>query len=208
MTRALVLIDLQNDFLPGGALAVPQGDTVIPIANQLQQHFEHLVVTQDWHPPNHGSFADNHPGARPGDRIELGGTPQVLWPTHCVQGSPGAALTAELELPTSVSIVRKGTDPTIDSYSGFHDNARKKATGLTDLLHTWDVRRVYLMGLATDYCVKFTALDAIDLGFETFLVEDGCRGVNLRPTDASDAILEMRSRGVNIVCSSEIIAAE
>lgn len=208
MSHALVLVDLQNDFLPGGALAVPAGNAVIPIANQLQGHFEHVVATQDWHPPNHGSFADNQPGSDPGDLITLNGIPQVLWPAHCVQHSPGAAFARGLKLPASVSIVRKGTDPTIDSYSGFYDNARRHATGLTDLLHGWGVRRLYLLGLATDYCVKFTALDAISLGFETYLVADGCRGVNLQPNDVSDAIAEMRAQGVTVTHSREVIAAE
>ncbi len=207
MTRALVLIDLQNDFLPGGALAVPEGDQVIAVANQLQPHFQHLFVTQDWHPADHGSFAANHSGKRPGDRIDLGGVPQILWPVHCVQDSPGASLAADLQLPESVSIIRKGTDPTIDSYSGFFDNARRQATGLQALLQAAGIRSVYLLGLATDYCVQFTALDAVSLGFDTYLIEDGCRGVNAQPTDVADAITAMRSEGVIITHSSQITAA-
>ncbi|MGZ6125047.1 MAG: bifunctional nicotinamidase/pyrazinamidase [Myxococcales bacterium] len=202
--RALILVDIQNDFLPGGALAVPRGDEVVPVANRLQPRFELVVATQDWHPPRHGSFASRYPGRRPGDSAELAGLPQVLWPDHCVQGSPGAAFAKGLEMNRVETIFRKGTDPGIDSYSGFFDNGHRKSTGLGDSLKGRGADEVYLLGLATDYCVKFSALDALQLGFRTFLVEDGSRGVELRPGDVARAVDEMRAAGVRIVRSGEL----
>jgi nicotinamidase/pyrazinamidase len=202
--RALILVDIQNDFLPGGALAVPRGDEVIAVANALQQRFDLVVATQDWHPPGHGSFASRYPGRKPGELSELGGLPQVLWPDHCVQGSSGAAFAPRLEMNRVETIFRKGTDPAIDSYSGFFDNGHRKSTGLADYLKGRGAGEIYLLGLATDYCVKFTALDARLAGFRTLLVEDGSRGVELQPGDAVRAIEEMRRAGVQIVRSSEV----
>src|SRR5216117_2401111 len=181
--KALLLVDIQNDFLPGGALAVPDGDKVIPVANKLQPAFPQVVATQDWHPANHGSFAANQPGKKPGDVIELNGLSQILWPVHCVQNTPGAAFVAELDLKPVAKVFQKGTDPGIDSYSGFFDNGHRKATGLEDFLKERGIEQIYVLGLATDYCVKFTALDARQLGFDVWLVEDGCRGVELKPGD-------------------------
>ena len=201
---ALVLVDLQNDFCPGGALPVPEGDRVMPIINRLQPHFDLVVATQDWHPANHGSFAANHPGRRPGELIELDGLPQVLWPVHCVQETPGAALRADLDQSRIARVFRKGTDPKVDSYSGFFDNGRRQSTGLGDYLKSQGVGELYVCGLATDYCVKATALDAADLGFRVHLVEDGCRGVNLRPGDVVQAIEEMRSKGIQIATSYQV----
>ncbi len=203
---ALLLVDLQNDFCPGGALAVPEGDLVVPIANRLIDAFELVVATQDWHPADHGSFAANHPGKRPGDVIELDGLEQILWPVHCVQNTPGAEFHPELNLDRVTHVFQKGTDPKVDSYSGFFDNGRRAATGLGDYLREQGVRRVYVCGLATDYCVAFTALDAAELGFETYLVEDACRGVNLKPGDVDRAVAEMRSQGVRIVTSGEMLS--
>jgi len=203
--KALILVDIQNDFLPGGALPVPNGAAVIPIANKLQALFPLIVATQDWHPPNHGSFAENHPGRKIYGQIELNGLPQTLWPIHCVQGTRGAELAPELERERIAKIFPKGTDAGIDSYSGFFDNGHRKATGLGDWLKTKNVTDVFVCGLATDYCVKFTVLDAVGLGFKTHLVEDGCRGVNLRPDDVKNAIEEMRTAGVQIVGSEEFI---
>ena len=200
--RALALVDIQNDFLPGGALAVPRGDEVIAVANRVQPRFDLVVATQDWHPAGHGSFASRYPGRRPGDLGELGGLPQVLWPDHCVQGSRGAAFAAALEMNRVEAIFRKGTDPGIDSYSGFFDNGHRKSTGLGDYLRGRGADEVYLLGLATDYCVRFSALDARQLGFRTFVVEDGCRGVELRPGDVARAIEEMRAAGVQVVRSA------
>jgi len=199
--NCLILVDLQNDFLPGGALAVPDGDDVIPIANQLQKHFPLIVATQDWHPPNHGSFAINHPGRKVFEQIELNGLPQTLWPVHCVQGTSGAELAAELHREKIGRVFPKGTDPSIDSYSGLFDNGHRKSTVLGEWLKAKGVTDVFVCGLATDYCVKFTALDAAEAGFKTHLIEDACRGVNLGPDDVKRAIEEMQRAGIAITKS-------
>lgn len=196
--KALILVDIQNDFLPGGALAVPSGDEVISVANRLMPRYRIVVATQDWHPANHSSFASRHPGRSVGEVVVVAGIDQVLWPDHCVQGSPGAELAAGLNAGAIHHVVRKGTDQTIDSYSGFFDNDHRKATGLAAYLKQQGVTAVDVMGLATDYCVKFTALDAVELGFETRLLVDGSRGVELHAGDCSAAISQMRQAGVRI----------
>src|SRR5690348_16174351 len=165
--NALVLVDIQNDFVPGGTLAVPEGDRIVPICDRLQDCFDLVVATQDWHPRDHGSFAANHPGRKVGDVIDLNGLRQILWPVHCVQNTPGAAFVPGLDTQRVQRIFQKGTDPAIDSYSGFFDNGHRKATGLGEYLKERAVSDVYVAGLATDYCVKFTALDATQLGFKT-----------------------------------------
>jgi len=203
--KALILVDIQNDFVPGGALAVREGNTIIPIVNELMEGFELIVATQDWHPSNHGSFASNHQGKVPGDMIELNGLPQILWPTHCVQGSEGAEFVASLDMSKVARVFHKGTDVGIDSYSGFFDNGHRKATGLGAYLQEKGVTAVYVVGLATDYCVKFTALDAKGLGFTVYLIEDACRGVNLQDGDVEHAIEEMRNAGVLIIRSIELL---
>lgn len=197
-TRALILVDIQNDFLPGGALAVPDGDAVVPIANQLMENFGIIVATQDWHPADHGSFAANHPGHELFESIDLHGLPQTLWPVHCVQGTPGAEFADSLNTERITKVFRKGTDPQIDSYSGLHDNGHRKATGLGDWLREQGVRDVTVCGLATDYCVKFTALDALAEGFGVTLHVPACRGVNLNPGDVDHAITEMEQVGIKI----------
>ena len=197
--KCLILVDLQNDFLPGGALAVPDGDAVIPVANRLMSKFPLVVATQDWHPANHGSFAVNHPGRALFEQIELNGLPQTLWPAHCVQGTTGAELAAALNRERIMRVFPKGTDASIDSYSGFFDNGHRRATGLGDHLKSCGVTEVYVCGLATDYCVKFTALDAVCLGFKTHLIEDASRGVNIGPEDVKKAIAEMKKAGVEVV---------
>jgi nicotinamidase/pyrazinamidase len=201
---ALILVDLQHDFMPGGALGVPDGNQVVPVANRVQPLFGLVVATQDWHPPDHGSFAAQHPGRKPGDVIELGGQPQILWPVHCVQNTPGAALVAELDTRRIDRVFYKGTDPTIDSYSAFFDNGHRRSTGLGEYLQQQGVTDVYLAGLATDYCVKYSALDARRLGFRTFVILDGCRGVNLRANDSAAALEEMKSAGVEITPSADL----
>jgi nicotinamidase/pyrazinamidase len=203
---ALILVDLQNDFVPGGALAVREGDQVIPIANQLQPAFDLIVASKDWHPADHASFAVNHPGKKVGDVIELNGLPQVLWPAHCVQGTMGAEFVPGLETNRLTRIFLKGTDREIDSYSAFFDNGHRKSTGLGEYLKQQQVKRVYVMGLATDYCVKFTALDARREGFEVTLVEDGCRGVNLKPDDSKHAVDEMVGAGVQAIRSNQLVS--
>lgn len=205
---ALILVDLQNDFCPLGALPVPEGDQVIPIANALMPHFSTVVATQDWHPADHGSFAANHPWRKPGQTIDLNGLPQILWPIHCVQGSFGAEFVPELKQEGITKVFEKGTDPGIDSYSGFFDNGHRKATGLGDWLKEQGITRVYVLGLATDYCVKFTALDALQLGFETYLIEDASRGVNLAPGDVDQAVADMQAAGVQIVQSDSLLQAQ
>ncbi|MGA2863600.1 MAG: bifunctional nicotinamidase/pyrazinamidase [Verrucomicrobiota bacterium] len=196
--NALILVDLQNDFVPGGALPVPGGDLVLPLANRLQARFDLVVATQDWHPASHGSFAANHPGKQPGDVVDLNGLSQVLWPVHCVQGTPGAALARGLDSRRIVRVFQKGTDPAVDSYSGFFDNVHRRATGLGDFLQGRKVSEVFVAGLATDYCVKFTALDAVALGFKTHFLQEASRGVNLKPGDAARAIAEMKQAGVTV----------
>ena len=202
--NALIVVDVQNDFLPGGALAVPNGDEVVAVANRLMPRFELVVATQDWHPGDHGSFASQHSGKSPGDRIDLNGLDQILWPDHCVENTPGAQFAPGLERERIGEIFRKGTDREIDSYSGFFDNGHRKATGLGDYLMRMGVSVVHILGLATDYCVKFTALDACRLGFTTHLVEDGCRGVELCPGDCVAAITEMKAAGVNVIGSDNV----
>ncbi len=203
---ALIVVDIQNDFLPGGALAVPRGDEVVAGANALMPRFRRVVATQDWHPPEHKSFAANHPGRTPGELISLGGAAQVLWPVHCVAGSPGAEFAAGLEVGRFDAVVRKGTDPEIDSYSGFFDNDRRRATGLAERLHELGEREVWVLGLATDYCVKATALDALRLGLRTWLVVDVCRAVELQAGDGARAIAEMQAAGVTLVTGGELLA--
>jgi nicotinamidase/pyrazinamidase len=196
--NALILVDIQNDFLPGGALAVPDGDAVIPTANQLMQQADIIVATQDWHPPDHGSFAANHPGRSVFETIDLHGLPQTLWPVHCVEETPGAEFAKTLDLARIEKVFRKGTRPEIDSYSGFHDNGRRHSTGMAEWLRGRGVTHLTVCGLATDYCVKFTALDALDEGFQVTLGTRACRGVNLNPGDVDQAIAEMKLRGITI----------
>ncbi|HHY62838.1 MAG TPA: bifunctional nicotinamidase/pyrazinamidase [Firmicutes bacterium] len=202
--EALLLVDLQNDFLPGGALGVLEGDQVIPVANRVQEYFDIVIATADWHPPGHGSFASSHPGCKAGDVIELSGMPQVLWPDHCVQHTEGAEFSPHLNTGKIDKVIYKGMDPEIDSYSGFFDNGRRNATGLETYLRDQKVDTVYVMGLATDYCVKYTALDAVSLGYRTWLIEDGCRGVGVAEGDVERALAEMKAAGVRVVKSGDL----
>lgn len=201
--RALLLIDLQNDFMPGGSLAVAHADDTVSVANMLMSRFDIVVATQDWHPNTHASFASAHPGRVPGDEAEVEGAMQRLWPDHCVQRTAGASFHSDLDVAGITRVVRKGTDPLIDSYSGFFDNGHRKDTGLGDYLREFDVREVWIAGVATDYCVKYTALDARGLGLPTAVVVDGCRGVDLSEGDVEAALAAMRSAGCETVTSSE-----
>jgi nicotinamidase/pyrazinamidase len=200
--RCLILVDIQNDFLPGGALEVPDGDAILPVVNRLLPAFDCVVATQDWHPPDHGSFAANHPGRQPFGRIDLDGLPQTLWPVHCVQNTGGALFAPGLDTRRIARVFPKGTDPRVDSYSGLFDNGHRQSTGLAEWLRQRGVRGVVLAGLATDYCVKFTALDAVAAGFETLVVEDACRGVDLRPGDVAASLVELEHAGVRRITST------
>ena len=202
--RALLLIDLQNDFMPGGSLPVARGDEVIGVANAIMPRFDVVVATQDWHPSGHASFASSHPGGKPGDEVEVEGVVERLWPDHCVQQTSGASFHSALDVAGITHVVRKGTESAIDSYSGFFDNAHRRDTGLAAYLSARAVTEVWIAGVATDYCVKYTALDARALGFPTAVVVDGCRGVELSLGDVDAALGEMRSAGCTIVTSSEV----
>lgn len=184
--------------MPGGALAVPHGDDVVAIANDAMDDFELVVASRDWHPRDHLSFASQHPGKKPGDVIDLDGVEQTLWPDHCVQDTHGAELHLLLRTQRIRHTVFKGTDRRIDSYSAFFDNARKRSTGLEVYLREQGVDEVHIMGLATDYCVKFTALDAVDLGFRTYVHPEGCRGIDLEPGDVEAAWRTMGRAGATI----------
>lgn len=203
---ALILVDIQNDFCPGGALAVRDGDKIVPIVNKLMPLFKNKMVlaTQDWHPAGHGSFASTH-GKAVGEMHVLNGLPQFMWPDHCVQGSRGAELHKDLKKDIKRIFV-KGDCPLVDSYSGFLDNDRKRTTGLSDYLSARDIKTIYVTGLATDYCVKATVIDALDLGFTVYLIEDCCRGVNINPNDSANALKEMAEKGAIIVNSTDYFA--
>ncbi|QDA58819.1 bifunctional nicotinamidase/pyrazinamidase [Hymenobacter jejuensis] len=201
--KALLVIDVQNDFVPGGALAVPAGDEVISLLNELQPHFDLVVATQDWHPHHHKSFASSHAGHQPFDVVKLHGADQVLWPDHCEQGTAGADLHKDLVTNKIEAIFRKGTDPEIDSYSGFFDNGHQKSTGLADYLRGKGINQVYVAGLAGDYCVYFTAKDALQEGFDTFLIEDASRPID--PEGFEKAKEDLQRLGGKIVQSIDLL---
>jgi nicotinamidase/pyrazinamidase len=202
--KALIIVDLQNDFLPGGALPVPHGDEVIPVANELQRHFELVLATKDWHPSDHGSFAANHPGKKPGDRVILDGIEQILWPLHCVQNTHGAEFAAAFDTSRIADVFHKGIERNIDSYSTFFDNAHRRHTGLADYLKKRSIKEIYLTGLALDYCVKYSALDARHLGLNTHVILDACRGIELEAGDIDAALDEMKGAGATILKSSDL----
>lgn len=202
--KALIIVDLQNDFCSGGALAVPGGDEVVPLANQLQAKFDLVVATQDWHPADHVSFAANHAGCVVGDVVMVDDIPQVLWPVHCVQEGKGAEFHPDFDTSHVKKIFHKGVDSKVDSYSAFYDNEHLRATGLTDYLRSQGVTDVYIMGLATDYCVKYSALDAAHDGFNVFVIVEGCRGVELNEGDTAKALNEMAAAGVQLCSAQEI----
>ncbi|MFQ3456179.1 bifunctional nicotinamidase/pyrazinamidase [Bradyrhizobium sp. UFLA01-814] len=194
----LLVIDVQNDFCPGGALAVAEGDAVVPVVNRLAGRFDHVVLTQDWHPAGHSSFATSHPGAAPFSEIAMPYGPQTLWPDHCIQGSAGAAFHPNLATERAELVIRKGFRAAIDSYSAFFENDRKTPTGLAGYLRERGLRRVVMAGLATDYCVQYSALDARRLGFDTIVVLAGCRAIDLGGSLAV-ATAAMREAGVELV---------
>jgi nicotinamidase/pyrazinamidase len=200
---ALIVVDVQNDFCPGGRLAVQKGDEVVPVINALAQRFEIVVLTQDWHPAGHQSFATSHPGKKPFDSIELAYGEQVLWPDHCMQGSDGAALHRDLSVPHAQLVVRKGFRKEVDSYSAFLEADRKSRTGLEGYLKERSIKRVFVCGLATDFCVAWTALDARRLGFAAVVVEDACRAIDMQGS-LSAAWEKMKKAGVGRIGSADV----
>ena len=204
-TDALLVIDVQNCFVPGGSLAVKDGNAVVPVINELAKAFGNVVLTQDWHTPDHVSFASQHPGKKPFESIPLGYGNQVLWPDHCVQGTPGAALVSGLSIPQARLVLRKGFHKDVDSYSAFLEADRKTQTGLAGYLRGAGVQRVFVCGLATDYCVAWSALDARKLGFQALVVEDASRGIDLGGSLAK-AWADMKKAGVQRIQSSDVSA--
>lgn len=203
--KALLLVDIQNDFMPGGSFPVKDGDRILPIINQLMHYpFDMILASKDWHPNDHGSFAKTH-GKTPGDEIDLEGLHQILWPVHCVQDTPGAEFHPGFDSSKVQKVFFKGIDKNIDSYSTFFDNGRKRSTGLDQHLKERGIKSVYLAGLATDYCVMYSVLDALKLGFDTYVVIDGCRGINLHPDDTKKAIEEMIRSGAHIITSEKLL---
>lgn len=196
--NALLIVDVQNDFCPGGALAVPQGDEVVPIINDLSDAFDHVIQTQDWHPAGHQSFASSHPGHDPMDEIEVEYGQQTLWPDHCIQGTDGADFHPDLNPTRSELIIRKGFRPEIDSYSAFFENDNETPTGLTGYLRERDIDTLFLVGLATDFCVKWSALDGRKQGFDVYVVEEATRGIDANGSLAV-AWEEMNDAGVQII---------
>lgn len=199
--QCLIIADVQNDFMPGGALAVPEGDRIVPVVNRLAARFENVILTQDWHPRGHASFASSHPGKKPFETIELAYGTQVLWPDHCVQGTEGAALHRALDVPHAQLVIRKGHHRDIDSYSAFLEADRKTPTGLAGYLKERKLTELYVCGLATDFCVAWTALDARAAGFETTVVEDACRAIDLDGSLAK-AWRDMAAAGVRRTSSA------
>lgn len=202
---ALIVVDVQNDFCPGGSLAVARGDEVVAVINALGRRFANIVLTQDWHPAGHSSFATSHPGRKPFEVIQMPYGSQVLWPDHCVQGTKGAEFRADLDLPTAQTIIRKGYRPHIDSYSGFVEADRRTPTGLGGYLEERGVTRVVVVGLATDFCVSWTAQDAARAGLETLVVEEACRAIDLDGSLAK-AWADMAALGVSRVSASQLPA--
>ena len=200
--KALLLIDIQNDFLPGGRLAVPEGDAIIPLVNTLQPHFDLVVATQDWHPAGHESFASSHVGRNQFEQIDLHGLPQVLWPDHCTQASDGAELAPALRTGRIEAIFRKGMNPETDSYSAFFDNGHRKSTGLADYLRGRGVTEVFVTGLAADYCVYYSALDALAAGFATTVITDATRAISAEGWAAAQA--DLRQRGAQLLNSTDV----
>jgi nicotinamidase/pyrazinamidase len=203
----LIVVDAQNGFMPGGGLPVPRGDEVVPVINRIGQRFSNVVLTQDWHPAGHASFASSHPGKSPYEVITMPYGPQVLWPEHCVQGSHDAALHKDLQLPQAQLIIRKGFHPQVDSYSAFMEADRITTTGLAAYLQARGLRKAYICGLATDFCVAWTALDARAAGLEALVIEDACRAIDLDSSLAS-AWQSMLAAGVQRVQSAQLLPSQ
>ncbi len=203
-SNALLIIDVQNDFCPMGRLPVKDGDQVVPIINQIQKRFFRVIATQDWHPENHLSFAINHPDKKVYDIIQLNGVKQTLWPVHCVAGTKGAQFHPNLNTHAIHLILRKGLNPRIDSYSAFMENDRKTETGLAGYLKELKIKEVFLCGLATDYCVLYSALDAVRLGFQTYVILDACRGVDFPENNIEKALEKMKQHNIKLINSQEL----
>ena len=203
--KALLVVDIQNDFLPGGALGVKEGDSIIPITNEIIHYpFDLIVATKDWHPYTHGSFADNHSGKKIGDHINLGGLDQILWPVHCLQGSQGSEFAPGWDTTRIDKVIYKGTEPLIDSYSAFNDNGHRLSTGLDFYLRDKGVKQLFIAGLATDYCVKYTTLDALQLGFQVYVIADACKGVDLQEGDTQKAQQLMQNGGAILLSFKDL----
>ena len=202
MTKTLLIVDMQKDFMPGGALGVPDADRIAPLLNRVMPRFPLVLATQDWHPADHASFDTSHPGKHAGDMVTVQGIPQILWPVHCVQDTKGSEFVAGLNQQPIKTVFYKGTDKWIDSYSAFFDNAREKSTGLDDYLKAKNIKELYIAGVATDYCVLYSVIDALDLGYTIFVLVDCCRGINLDPQDVEDSLATMLEKGANIIQST------
>jgi len=202
--KALIIVDVQNDFCPGGSLAVAGGDEIIPVINALMPSFPFVAATMDWHPADHVSFVENHPGDELFSTVTVDGIEQVLWPAHCIAGTQGAEFHPEINTVPIDLFIRKGTKSNLDSYSAFFENDRKSPTGLTGALQDLGVKEVYLCGLATDVCVYFSAVDAQRLGFTTYLVENASRGVNVPEGNLTKALNDMKNQGIYIINSEQV----
>lgn len=203
--KALILVDLENDFMPGGALGVRDADQIIPLIKEMIHYpFDVIVASKDWHPPEHGCFATNYEGKKVGDHIQLAGLDQILWPPHCVQETLGAEFAPGWDLTRIDKVIYKGTDPLVDSYSTFFDNGLRKSTGLENYLKDRGITDIYLAGLATEYCVAYSALDALKLGFHAYVIQDACRGINLQPNDVENALSTMQRAGVKLLTFKDL----
>ncbi len=203
--KALLIVDMQNDFVPGGSLPVVEGDRILPLIDEMVHYpFDLILATKDWHPSDHVSFASNHSGKKPGDEIAIGGLNQTLWPVHCEQGSWGAEFVSGWDTTCVDKVFYKGTNPFIDSYSAFFDNGHYQATGLEFYLRDKGVNTLFFAGLATDYCVKFSVLDALQLGFQSYVIVDACKGVNLQPNDSEQALEYMQKGGAILLSIKDL----
>ena len=206
---ALIIVDMQNDFMPGGALPVDEGDQIIDSINYVVEIFKNnngiIVLTQDWHPENHMSFASSHPVKNPGDEFQSEGIGPILWPDHCIQGSQGANFHDKLKVNMANAIIRKGYNPTVDSYSGFIENDKKSETGLAGYLKSLNVKRIFICGLALDYCCYFTSLDGFDFGFEVYFLVNLTRGIDLPPGNISKSLQHMRDKGIRFATKDNLI---
>ena len=200
--KALLIVDVQNDFFEGGALEVPKSNRIIPVINKIIPNFELVIFTKDWHPSNHKSFASNNISKNIYEQINMNGITQILWPDHCIQNTFGSEIHSVINIPKNAFFFTKGNDPEVDSYSGFFDNRKSHSTKLSEFLKREKVNDIFICGLATDFCVKFTALDAIEEGFKTFLISDASKAVNINPDDFEKAIEEMKNKGVEIINSN------